>query len=46
MKTCEGSEVIAPQLLTSALNGRERAASRLGRYTLGKEPPGTHWIGA
>jgi hypothetical protein len=39
-----GSGVIAPQFLTSALEG-EWSASRSGRFNPGKEPLVPHWIG-
>jgi hypothetical protein len=40
MKIYGGSGGIAPQFLTSTLDGGEWSASRPGRFT-----PGTHWIG-
>jgi hypothetical protein len=40
-----GSEGIALFYLTSALDGGELSASRLGRFTPGERVPGTHWIG-
>jgi hypothetical protein len=45
MKTYGGSGVIAPQFLTSALDGGELSASRPGRFTPVERAPGTHWIG-
>jgi hypothetical protein len=40
-----GSGGIAPQFMTSALDGEEWWASRLGRFTPRGKDPGTHWIG-
>jgi 4-amino-4-deoxy-L-arabinose transferase-like glycosyltransferase len=31
--------------MTSALEGGEWSVSRPGRFTPGKKPPGTHWLG-
>jgi hypothetical protein len=45
MKTYGGSGCIAPQFLTSALDGGEWSASRPGRFTPGERAHGTHWIG-
>jgi len=39
-------EVQLHAFLTSALDGHERSTSRPGRFTPGKEPPDTHWIGS
>jgi hypothetical protein len=39
-----GSRGIAPNFLTSALDGGEWLASRRCRCTLGERAPGTHWI--
>jgi hypothetical protein len=36
---------IAPQFLTSALEGNESSASRLGRFTTAEIAHGTHWRG-
>jgi hypothetical protein len=36
---------IAPQFLTSALDGGEWSASRHGCFTPGGRDAGTHWIG-
>jgi hypothetical protein len=35
---------MAPQFLTSALDGGEWSASRPGRFTPGEIATGTHWI--
>jgi hypothetical protein len=40
-----GSGSIASPFLTSALNGDEWSASRLGRFFLGEKVLGTHWLG-
>jgi hypothetical protein len=40
-----GSGGIAPQLLTSAVDGGEWSASRPCRFTPGEGAHGTHWIG-
>jgi hypothetical protein len=34
-----------PPILTSAPDGGEWSVSRLGRFTIGKRAPATHWIG-
>jgi hypothetical protein len=34
-----------PRILTFALVGGERSASRSGRFSPGERAPGTHWIG-
>jgi hypothetical protein len=39
MEIYEGVEVLAPQLLSSALDGGECSVSRPGRFILGKQPP-------
>jgi hypothetical protein len=44
MKTFEGVDVQIHVLLTSALPGREWAASRAGRFTYVENVPSTHWI--
>jgi hypothetical protein len=41
----EWSGVIAPSFFTSALDGGEQSASRLGHFTSGETAPGTHWLG-
>jgi hypothetical protein len=45
MRTYGGVEVELEAFLTSALDGDEWSASRLGRFTLRKRAPSTHWIG-
>jgi len=45
MKTYWGSGDIAPRILDLGLHGRERSASRLGRFAPRGRAPGTHWIG-
>jgi hypothetical protein len=45
MKAYGGVDVEIHIFLTSALVGGEWSASRPGRFTPGKEPPGTHCIG-
>jgi hypothetical protein len=35
---------IAPQFLTSALDGGEQSASHLGCFTPRERAPGSHWI--
>jgi hypothetical protein len=40
-----GSGGIAPPFLTSALDGGQLSASRLGCFSPGEIAPGTHWIG-
>jgi hypothetical protein len=40
-----GSGGIAPPFLTSALDGGEWSASRLGHFIPGERAPGTHCIG-
>jgi hypothetical protein len=40
-----GSGGIAPAFLTSALDGGEWSASRLGRFTPGERTVGNHWVG-
>jgi hypothetical protein len=40
-----GDGGIAPLFLTSALDGSEWSASRLGSFTPGERAPGAHWIG-
>jgi hypothetical protein len=45
MKTYGGVDVKTHVLLTSALVGGERSASRPGRFTPGERAPCTHWIG-
>jgi hypothetical protein len=45
MKAYWGSGGTAPPFLTSALDGGERSASRLCRFTFGVTAPGTHWMG-
>jgi hypothetical protein len=40
-----GEWMYNPYFFTSALAGGEWSASRPGRFTPGKEPPGTHWVG-
>jgi hypothetical protein len=44
MKTCGENGIIDPAFLTSALYGGEWSASRPGRFTPGKNFPGTQWI--
>jgi hypothetical protein len=43
MKTCGGSESIAPPFLTSALGGGEGSASSPGRFTCVGGPPEAVW---
>jgi hypothetical protein len=45
MQAYWGVEVQFHAFLTSALDGGEWSASRLGRFTLREIVPGTHWIG-
>jgi hypothetical protein len=45
MKAYWESGGIAPLVLTSALDGGEWSASRLGRFTPRERSPSTHWIG-
>jgi hypothetical protein len=45
MKTWWGVEVYLYIILTSALDGGEWSASRLGHFTPGERAPGTHFIG-
>jgi hypothetical protein len=45
MQVYGGNEGIVPPLLTSALDGGERSASCLCRFTLGDIAPGTPWLG-
>jgi hypothetical protein len=45
MKMYGGVDVQIHNFLTSALAGGEWSASRPCRFTPGKEPPGTHFIG-
>jgi hypothetical protein len=45
MKTCGGSGGIAPTFLTSALDGGEWSTSRPCRFTPGKGPSGSRWMG-
>jgi hypothetical protein len=43
MKAYWGSGGIVPRILTSALDGGEWSASRLGRPTPREKSPGTYW---
>jgi hypothetical protein len=45
MKMYGGAEIQLHAFLTSALDGSEWSASRIGRFTPGKEAPGTQWLG-
>jgi hypothetical protein len=45
MQTYGGVVTYIHIFLTLALVGGEWSASRPSRFTPGKEPPGTHWIG-
>jgi hypothetical protein len=45
MKAYEGSEGIAPLIVTSALDGGEWSASHPGRFAPRETVPGNHWIG-
>jgi hypothetical protein len=45
MKTYRGVEAYIHAFLTSALDGGEWSASRLGRFAPRERAPGTHWTG-
>jgi hypothetical protein len=45
MKTYGGVKLIVLSLLTSALDGGEWSASRLGFFTPAEIAPGAYWIG-
>jgi hypothetical protein len=45
MKAYGGVDAYVHVSLTSPLVRGEWSASRPGRFTPGKEPPGAHWIG-
>jgi hypothetical protein len=44
MKMYGGVDILAPLLLTLALDGAEWSSSRMCRFTPGKRGPGTHWL--
>jgi hypothetical protein len=44
MKSYRASGGIAPRILTSAPDGDEWSASRLGRFAPRERAPGTHWM--